>query len=284
MNDQAAQLRATAATLPSAVPMLEGPDTFVLGSGKGGVGKSLLAALLASAFARRGRRTLVVDGAQNQGNQHILFGVRPGRSLESVMQGRCTPRELLVTLDDHLDLLPADSGAEALYGLTSVDRARLHQRVAGLFGDYEAVFVDGGPGLDSVVRAAGIQASRLVLLTTPEPAALSDAYALLKIVHLQIPSLPSDVMVNRATADEEGQAVFARLQIAARRFLRRDLGYLGAVSEDDSLRLCGRRPGAVRGVVSEEVEEVAVRLMSGERLETPDEGTDGDVGTRGQHP
>lgn len=284
MSDQAAVLRATYAAATVIEPTLHGPETFVLGSGKGGVGKSLLTALLASAYARRGHRTLVVDGAQNQGNQHILFGVRPTHSLESLVRGETTPSDLLVPLAEGLDLVPADSGAEALYGLTSVDRARLHQRVCGLFGEYDAVFIDGGPGLESVVRAAGIQASRLVVLTAPEPAALSDAYALLKIIHLQVPSLPSDVMVNRAMADEEGQAVFARLQLAARRFLRRELGYLGAVLEDDALRRCARQPGAVLGVVSEEVEGIAERLGTGERLETPDEGTGDDAGTRGQHP
>lgn len=262
MIDQASGLRAMHAAAPPAHEAPEGTAACVIGSGKGGVGKSLLAGMLAAALARRGLRTLLVDGAQNQGNQHVLFGVRPVAPLESLLQGERAAHELLVPLTPMLDLLPADSGAEVLYGLGPIDRARLHQRVSRLWDDYEHVIVDGGPGLESVVRAAAIRAGRLTVVTTPDPTALSDAYALLKIVHLQVPSIHIGVMVNRGTADDDPQLVFDRLQLAASRFLGRELEDLGSVPESETLRSAARRPGTVLEIESEGVEAWAERLAS----------------------
>lgn len=256
MNDQAAGLRAARAARPDEDPPA-GRGAIVVGSGKGGVGKSTLAALLASEFAREGWRTLLVDGAQNTGNLHILLGVRPIRALAALHAGEARPEDLLVPVAPNLSLLPGDSGAESLYALGAVDRARLHHRLSAVFDDFERVVVDGGPGIESVVRAAGIRASRLAVVTAPEPAALADAYALLKIVNLQLPSVPLEVMVNRVAADEEGQAVFERLDLAASRFLRRELAYLGSVAESDDLRLAARRPGALL-----ELEHAGIRAIA----------------------
>lgn len=274
MKDQAAGLRAldlgrrTAGAFPE-----DGPPVLVLGSGKGGVGKSVLSVLLASALARGGRRTLLLDGAQNQGNLHILLGVRPAVGLGAVHAGEAEPESLLAPVAENLWLLPGDSGAEALYGLGAVDRARLHRRLSALYDDFDQVVVDGGPGIESVVRAAGIRASRLALVVVPEPASLADAYALLKIVHLQVPSVPIEVMVNRTCADEEGQAVVDRLRLAARRFLRRDLGFLGSIPEAEAIRLGTRRPGALLDVRSDAIDAVIERWTADEL--NPDAGTVG---------
>ncbi len=262
MRDQAAGLRELAPRAGhtrSAAPE-DGPPAIVIGSGKGGVGKSMLGVLLAAAFARSGRRTLLLDGAQNQGNLHILLGVRPVVALGAVLAGDVEPAALMVPVADDLVLVPGDSGAEALYSLSAIDRARLHLRLSELYDGFDIVVVDGGSGIESVVRAAGIRASRLALLVAPEPASLADAYALLKIVNLQVPSVPIEVMVNRVVADEEGQAVFDRLHLAAERFLRRELGYLGCVPEDEALRLAARRPGALLATRCDAIEAIAARL------------------------
>ena len=262
MTDQAAGLRAMGLAMrrPLPEPGHDGPPAVVLGSGKGGVGKSILSVLLAAAFARSGRRTLLLDGAQNQGNLHILLGLRPAGSLGAVLSGEIDPAALQLPVTDNLVLLPGDSGAESLYSLGAVDRARLHRRLSALYDGFDMVVVDGGSGIESAVRACGIRASRLAVVAAPEPASLADAYALLKIVTLQLPSLPIEVMVNRVSADEEGQAVFDRLHLAAERFLRRELRYLGCVPEDDALRMGARRPGALLETRSETIDRIAARL------------------------
>jgi flagellar biosynthesis protein FlhG len=260
--DQAAALRSLAVQAPRQ-PRSEpsGAEVIVVGSGKGGVGKSVLSVLFATTLARSGRRVLLVDGCQNQGNLHILLGVRPAGRLEDLLTGEAGVEQLPVSVSPGLWLLPADSGAESLYALSRVDRARLHHQLSSLYDGFEAVVVDGGPGIDNVVRVASVNATRLVVVTVPEPTALSDAYALIKIVSLQIPALPVSVLVNRTRSGEEGLAAFERLSLAASRFLGRELDSLGTLPEDDALRANIRQPGALLAAVPSEVNAAVSHLI-----------------------
>src|SRR5688572_10005579 len=197
MNDQALLLRQLM-TVPEQVgPEPVGPPVLVVGSGKGGVGKSIVSVLLASAIADRGAKVLLLDGSQNLGHLHVVLGVAPEAHLEQVMAGEIEPRALLCPVTERLWLLPADSGAEGLYALAAVDQARLHHRLSTLYDDFDAVVVDAGPGIEAAVRLSTMRGTRLVVVTVPEAPALTDAYALIKLVHAQLPSLPIDVLVNR---------------------------------------------------------------------------------------
>ena len=98
--------------------------------------------------------------------------------------------------------------------MSAVDRARLHHRLSALYDDFDAVIVDAGPGLESVVRVATMRATRCVILAAPEPAALTDAYATIKIVNLQVADMRVDVLVNRVTDPQEGSQTFERLATA----------------------------------------------------------------------
>jgi flagellar biosynthesis protein FlhG len=270
VNDQAASLRRLAAGAPRTVRSPACPvPTYVLGSGKGGVGKSVLAVMLGVTLAARGRRVLLFDGSQNQGNLHILLGVHPAPRLEALLTGAAQPADLLVEVRERLWLVPADSGAEALHALGPTDRARLHVRLSGLYDGFDAVIVDSGPGVEGVVRAAATRASRLIAVAIPEPASLSDAYATIKLVHLQAPSLPVDVLVNRVEDDLEGAATFERLALAAKRFLHRDLGFLGAVRESEALRRAARRPGALLDASDDPISAIADALDALERSPVP---------------
>ena len=245
MTDQAAELRAMMAGRNPEPTPVSGPPTIVIGSGKGGVGKSVVSALLAQRLAADGRQILLVDGSQNLGNLHVLFGIQRGARLEHLLTDSASPRDLLVPVNPQLWLLPSDSGAESVHALGAVDRARLHHRLSGLYQAFDAVIVDAGPGIESVVRVSTMGATRLVLVTVPEPAALTDAYATLKIVHAQVKDLPVDVLINRVEDTREGPQAFERLLTAAERFLHRRIRYLGALWEDDEIRRAVRAPGTL---------------------------------------
>jgi flagellar biosynthesis protein FlhG len=270
MRDQAHALRGRASAANAGAPAA--PAAFVIGSGKGGVGKSALSVLLAAELARGERRVLLLDGAHNQGNLHVLLGVRPAARLDALVAGEIEVADLVVPIAERLWLLPGDSGAESLHGMAPVDRARLQRRLSSVYDEFDAVVVDAGAGIESVLRAT-IRASRLVVVAVPEPASLSDAYALIKIAHLQVPSLAVDVVVNRALGDGEAHTAFGRLQLAAERFLRRELRYLGAVSEDAEIARRVRTPGALLAHASTEVAAVAGSLLAPARALAPLEGT-----------
>src|SRR5688572_5197769 len=202
---------------------------IVVGSGKGGVGKSVVSVMLAAAAAERGREVLLLDGEQNLANLHVLLGVGARGSIESVLGGRARAEDLVQAVGDNLWLLPSESGAEGLYALDALARARLHCRLVELCRRYEVVVVDAGAGIEGVVRAAMFGADRVLLVTAPEPTALMDAHALVKILSLQAPHLPVDVFLNRCVDRAEGEAAFARLAAAAEQFLNRRLTLAGVL-------------------------------------------------------
>jgi len=242
LADQAALLRAMLASKPRfRVP--PGTPTLVVASGKGGVGKSVIAVLLAADMARAGYRVLLLDGTQNLGNLHVLLGLPAGEGLERILAGECQPPELLRPVAERLWLLPAESGGEGLHGLGATDRARLHHRLCGLFRHFDLVVIDAPAGIEGAVRAATMRSTRLLVVTGPEPTALTDAYALIKIVAHEAPALPVAVLVNRVTGDPEGRQAFTKLATAADHFLGQALQFLGAIPEDPELQLAVRTAG-----------------------------------------
>jgi len=244
MTDQAAALR-DARRDPIRFPAPEASgDTpaVVVGSGKGGVGKSVAAISFAAALAETGHRVLLVDGDQNLGNLHVLLGVRPALTPETLLHEALAPADLVIPVAERLFLMPADSGTDAVQRLGPTDRARLQRRVSGIYADYDAVIVDAAAGLDSALRCVALHATRLVVMTMPEATALTDAYALIKVVHGQLPRLPVDVVVNRVHEPTEGDLAFEKLRAAASRFLGRPLDYLGAVPEDREMRALAADP------------------------------------------
>jgi flagellar biosynthesis protein FlhG len=226
------------------------PATFVIGSGKGGVGKSLVSILLADAIASQGRRVLLCDGDQNLPNLHVLLGVKPVVQTEALLYGDISPESLLRPVGDNLWLLPGDPDTESVYSLQAMERARLQRRLSELYLRYDAVIVDAGAGIESVVRVSTLGASRVLLVTTPEPTALTDAYALLKVITAQSTALPIDILLNRTMDDAEGIAAFQRLERACRQFLQHPIGWLGVLPEDPALQASVRSAVLLREAVS----------------------------------
>jgi flagellar biosynthesis protein FlhG len=242
MTDQARAQRAARPVGVSFPEPLTEASALVIGSGKGGVGKSLVAVTLASSLAAAGRRVLLVDADYNLGTLHVLLGVRPEVRPEDLLEPEVDATSVIVPVRRNLWLMPAPSGAESIQRLGPHDRARLHRRVARLFPEYDAVVVDAAAGLDSALRVAAMQAARMVLVTTPEPTALTSAYALVKLVHGRLPLLPIDLLVNRTVDADEGLVAANRMQDACTRFLGRTLRYLGAIPEDSTMRAALAQP------------------------------------------
>lgn len=214
----------------------------LVGSGKGGVGKSLLSILLAAEAAREGRSVLLFDADMNVGTLHVLLGLRPAARVDALLDSALEPADLVCRVSRNLWLLPGMCGAERLHDMPALERARLELRLSAVFSSYDLVIADAGSGLDGAIRTATLSADRLIVVATPEPAALTGAYALMKLAHVRTPTIPFDVIVNRCQSETEGAAAFDKLAVACDRFLNRQIRLIGTIAEDASLALAARDP------------------------------------------
>lgn len=251
------------------LPLGGEPSVVVLGSGKGGVGKSVTTVLLGAALAAEGQRVLLFDADQNLGNLHVLLGVRPNARREAVLHGEHAPADLVQKVGNRLYVLPADSAPDSLDTLAPIERARLDMKLTELYDRFDVVLVDAGAGIESVVQATRLRATRLTVVTTPEPTALTDAYALIKVMNVRNPTLPIDVLVNQTIDAAEGHDTFAKLAAACERFLRRGVRYLGAIPEDTEVRRAVRDPQRLLATLAPSAAAATVRDTVLSRLDLP---------------
>ena len=208
-------------------------NVVVFASGKGGVGTSTMAALMAVGLSRRGERVLLIDGSQ--GWLHMLFGISETRGLAAVRSGHATPRELLIQIREGLDLLPSSLGDESLLlDAGPMERRALARKLGELYPAYTAVLVDAGSRLASVLEACELGANRLVTVTTGERLAVAAAYGLMKGVRQRYPALPRDVLINRED-DQSARPVWHCIEEASQRFESGAIRHLGTVPIDGRL-------------------------------------------------
>lgn len=213
------------------------PHVVVLGAGKGGVGTSALAGLVALHASRRGSEVLLVDADETVGSLHYMFGVQgevPG--LGALRSGAVTPEELVMTVAPGLTLFPGGGGGvDATLAVASAERRMLLRRVAGLYPRFDLVVVDGGSRLDSVMAACAAGAGRMMGVTTPDRIAQAAVYALLKVTQGRFGELPTELLVNRAS-DDTAREVHQLVHSAAASFLGTRVPFGGNVADDEALR------------------------------------------------
>ena len=205
-------------------------------SGKGGVGKTSLAVNLAVALSRLGHNVGLVDADFALGNVDVFLGLTPETHVGAVLAGSRRMSEVTLHGPAGLQVVPAGSGMRAL---TSLDEPKWLRLAAGLneAGRHlDFLLLDTAPGIaDNVLDVVGL-ADYAMVVTTYDPAAVVDAYALIKILSASAPETPVGVVVNFARDAEEGSVVFHQIATAAERFLGRSLRYDGYVLEDRMLR------------------------------------------------
>jgi len=221
------------------------PLSVAVTGSKGGVGKSNCALNLAVALARCGRRVLLVDGDLGLANLDVLLGLVPTRTVEHLLRGEAALADLLLPGPEGLRVLPAACGVPALARLPAPAREGLLRALSGAGELADAVVVDTGAGLGEVVLSLQLAASRVVVLTTPEPTSMVDAYATCKVLWDAGPDQPVDLVVNAAEDDDEARRVYEQISRAARHFLGRAPGWLGPVYRDERVGEAVRRQRAL---------------------------------------
>ncbi|ORE88738.1 flagellar synthesis regulator FleN [Oceanococcus atlanticus] len=212
------------------------PQVITVASGKGGVGKSSVSANLAFALQASGRRVLLLDADFGLANLDVLMGLQPRFHLGHVLEGRCDLADSIVTGPQGLLIVPAASGNTRLAEMCATEQAGLIHAFSDLDMPVDTLIVDSAAGIAGNVLTFAQAADHVLVVVCDEPASITDAYALIKVLSRDRQLSRFQVLANMSRDAGHGQQLFAKLLRVTDRFLNVNLEYLGHVPFDERLR------------------------------------------------
>ena len=209
-------------------------------SGKGGVGKTICVANLAVVMAKRGYRVLVIDADLGLANIDLHFGVNPKFNMNHFFSGDKELEEILVEATEGIMILPAGSGIQQYTHLNSSQKNRLMEEIDLLHGRFDVVLIDTEAGISENVTYFILAAQEIIVVTTPEPTAISDAYALMKLLSTMFNEKRFKLIVNSVVSENDALDAYQKLTLVSSRFIDISIDFLGAIPMDkrfiDSVR------------------------------------------------
>jgi flagellar biosynthesis protein FlhG len=212
-----------------------------ISSGKGGVGKSNVVVNLALAFDRLNKKVLIMDADLGLANVDVLLGLAPVYNISHVLAGTKRLADVLVGGPGRIQIMPSTSGVQQLTQLTDEQKLLLLDMLDDIEDDLDILIIDTGAGISDTVLYFNLAAQEKIVVVTPEPTSLTDAYALVKVLYTRHGERNFKILANSVEDDREGRAVFGKISRVADHFLDGlSLDYIGCIPRDSSV------PQAVR--------------------------------------
>ena len=235
--DQAAGLRRMAQPNPVRV--------IAITSGKGGVGKTNVSVNLAVALSDAGKRVMLLDADLGLANVDVLLGLKPDSNLSHVIDGKRTLEEVIVKGPSDILVVPAASGVKRLAELSVMENAGLIRAFSELNHDVDTLIIDTAAGINESVTSFSRAAQEVVVVVCDEPASITDAYALIKVLNTEYAIQHFRVLANQAHSAQEGRELFNKISRVTDRYLDVTLEFMGVIPYDDYLRKAVRKQRAV---------------------------------------
>ncbi|MBN1969123.1 MAG: MinD/ParA family protein [Candidatus Delongbacteria bacterium] len=237
-NDQAKKLRDIAAKLRMSrfdTRRDSNVKRVAITSGKGGVGKSSFSLNLGIVLSKMNKKVLLIDADINLGNIDILLGVVPGKTLRDVVNENAKLEEILIKGPEGLTILPASSGDLELLKKGESVRETIEKQLTELELKFEFILVDTGAGIGSDVIDFALNSDEIIVITTTEPTAFTDAYAVVKTITSEKERSDISIMVNLVTDEKEAKEVYDRISMVSSHFLQKDVRFCGFMRRDGNV-------------------------------------------------
>ena len=236
-TDQAGTLRTMREQLNERPAALNMPATRVLSvtSGKGGVGKTAVVSNIAITLAKQGKKVLIIDADLGLANIDVVLGLSPQYNLNHFFNGEKTLSEVMIEGPYGVKILPAGSGIQKYTQLDGQLKMRLIESLDALDEQFDVVLIDTEAGISDNVTYFNVAAQDILVVTTPEPTAITDAYALMKLLSTQYHQKRFLLTVNSVRGADEGLDVFEKLTMVSGRYLDISLDYLGCIPFDKKM-------------------------------------------------
>jgi len=218
--------------------------SIAITSGKGGVGKTNICLSLGITLSMMKKRVLILDADLGLANIHILLGVSPAKSLEQYMKNECGLEQVLIQGPGGVSILPGASGVQSMADLEPLRLGILSRELTALERHYDFVLIDTGAGIGRIATEFASKADMAILVVTPEPTSLADAYGMVKVLYKKR-EMPVAVVVNMASGDADGKETFDRLNALVVRFLVKPLTCLAVIPFDKQVGEAVRRQTAM---------------------------------------
>jgi flagellar biosynthesis protein FlhG len=213
------------------------PHVVAITSGKGGVGKSSIAVNLGISLAKTGARVCILDADTGLANVNILLGLAPQFSLEHVLFGAKTIEEVMLDAPYGLKVIPGANGISECVSLHPRQQLRLTRELGRIESDFDYLLLDTAAGIaDSTLDFVG-SAHQTMVVVTPEPTSLTDAFSLIKLMHRRRPAMNYQVVVNMCSNVAQAREVFHRFAAAVEKYIGVRPHFLGHLLRDESLRV-----------------------------------------------
>jgi flagellar biosynthesis protein FlhG len=205
-------------------------------SGKGGVGKSNVTVNLAVTLAQSGEKVMVMDAGMGLANIDVLLGLSPTQNLSHVINGDCTLEETIMEGPSGIRIIPASSGIAAMSDLTPAQNAGVIRSFSELTEPVDILLIDTAAGLSDSVVSYTRAAREVIVVVCDEPASITDAYAMIKVMNRDYAVERFHVLANQSHGPQQGRELYNKLARVSQKFLDVTLDYIGSVPYDDCLK------------------------------------------------
>lgn len=241
--------------------------TIAVASGKGGVGKTNVVANMAIALKKLGKDVMILDADLGLSNIDVLLHLAPKRNIQHLLSGEMGLKDVVIEGPHGIKILSASSGVQELTALDEFQRLRILEAFDTYRENVDILLIDTAAGISENVAFFCIAAQEIIIVASPEPTAITDAYALVKVLFTRYQEKEFNVLVNSVGSSEEALEVFKRLSLAAEKFLNISLNYLGYIPFDDTVRKAVSSQKAFvdaypHSLASKQVAEIAAKVLN----------------------